>query len=314
MLACTLVLLAVVRPRAALPAVLAALVVNLVAGAMHVASEPLLVAIMFVGSIGGGLAIARLCRADTALLAAIVAVLGVYFALLVLHPDWVPSRRSDRRRIRASGASAIRWKRCCLRPWCGARSRRGARRRPVSRPSLSSRSCWSPTTGSGQMEAAQSCSPLRWRSSAPERSDSAGVASSRSSRWIGAFVTTIIEKTQLARSGSRSLAQRVLARAARTALGCSEPRSARLSPRASAVAVTPSARPSAGGRTRCRSSRVRERRSRDLVLAAVLALIASLLVNDSGTYELAGGISVVARSPFTLPATTGAQHAHPSLG
>jgi hypothetical protein len=37
-----------------------------------------------------------------------------------------------------------------------------------------------------------------------------------------------------------------------------------------------------------------ERHSRDLVLAAGLALATSLLVNDSGTYELAGGVAVLA--------------------
>jgi hypothetical protein len=35
-------------------------------------------------------------------------------------------------------------------------------------------------------------------------------------------------------------------------------------------------------------------RSRDLVLAGVLAVAASLVVNDSATYELAGGVAVVA--------------------
>jgi hypothetical protein len=88
-LACTLVLLAVLRPPAALPAVLSALAVNLIAGATHVATEPLLVAMMLVGTIVGGLAIGRLCSGDRRLLAAILAVLLVYVVLLVLHPDWV---------------------------------------------------------------------------------------------------------------------------------------------------------------------------------------------------------------------------------
>jgi hypothetical protein len=88
-LACTLVLLAVVLAYAALPAVLAALTVNLVAGATHVASEPLLVTMMFLGTILGGIALARLCPSDRRLLAAILSVLAVYTVLLVLHPDWV---------------------------------------------------------------------------------------------------------------------------------------------------------------------------------------------------------------------------------
>jgi hypothetical protein len=88
-LACTLVLLALVLAYAALPAVLAALTVNLVAGATHVASEPLLVAMMFLGTIVGGVGLARLCRDERRLLAAILSVLAVYTVLLVLHPDWV---------------------------------------------------------------------------------------------------------------------------------------------------------------------------------------------------------------------------------
>jgi hypothetical protein len=88
-LACTLVLLAVVWPRAALPAVLSALAVNLVAGATHIVAEPLLVAMMFVGTIVGGLSLARLCRGERRLLAAILATLLFYVVLLVLHPDWV---------------------------------------------------------------------------------------------------------------------------------------------------------------------------------------------------------------------------------
>jgi hypothetical protein len=39
--------------------------------------------------------------------------------------------------------------------------------------------------------------------------------------------------------------------------------------------------------------RATEKRSRDLVIAATLALLVSLLVNDSGTYELAGGVTVL---------------------
>ncbi len=88
-IACCLVLLAVVRPRAALPAVLAALGVNLVAGAAHVASEPLLVAMMLLGTIAGGLLVAQLCTGERRLLAAILAVLFVYLVLFVLHPEWV---------------------------------------------------------------------------------------------------------------------------------------------------------------------------------------------------------------------------------
>jgi hypothetical protein len=88
-LACTLVLLAFVLPKAALPAVLAALAVNLVAGATHVASEPLLVAMMFVGTIVGGLLIARVCSHERGLLVVILGVLILYAVLMALRPAWV---------------------------------------------------------------------------------------------------------------------------------------------------------------------------------------------------------------------------------
>jgi len=87
--ACALLLLAAVRPRVGVPAVLAALATSLVAGAANVTSEPLLVAMVVVGTLGGGLALARACRSEGRLLVAILAVMAAYLVLLVLHPDWV---------------------------------------------------------------------------------------------------------------------------------------------------------------------------------------------------------------------------------
>jgi hypothetical protein len=87
--ACTLSLLAAVRPRAAIPSVLAALLSSIIAGAGHITSEPLIVAVLVVGMLGGGLALERICRDDGRLLAAIVAVLLVHVVLLVVRPDWV---------------------------------------------------------------------------------------------------------------------------------------------------------------------------------------------------------------------------------
>jgi hypothetical protein len=77
------------RPRVALPAVLGALVASLLAGAAHVSSEPWLIAIMVAGLIGGGIALERLCSNDRRLLLAIVGVLLLYLLMLVSHPDWV---------------------------------------------------------------------------------------------------------------------------------------------------------------------------------------------------------------------------------
>ncbi len=87
--ACVLLALAAVRSRGTLPAVLAALVTNLCAGAAQVSNEPLLVAMVIVGTIAGGLALTRVCVTDRRLLAAILVVLFVYLAVLLVRPQWV---------------------------------------------------------------------------------------------------------------------------------------------------------------------------------------------------------------------------------
>jgi hypothetical protein len=88
-IAVTLALLACVLPRLALPAVLAALLTSLAAGALGIANEPLLVAVMVIGTLLGGWVIGSTMRSDERLLAAIVAVLALHYALLVLRPAWV---------------------------------------------------------------------------------------------------------------------------------------------------------------------------------------------------------------------------------
>lgn len=88
-IACTLLLLAVVRPRLTVPAILAALLSSLAAGATHVTNEPLLVTIMLLGTLGGGALIARVCRDDRRFLATIVLVLILHVVLLIARPDWV---------------------------------------------------------------------------------------------------------------------------------------------------------------------------------------------------------------------------------
>jgi hypothetical protein len=88
-IAVELALLACIRPRLTLPAVLAALLTSLAAGALGITNEPLLVAVMVIGTLVGGWAIASAVRSDGRLLAAIVAVLALHYALLVLRPAWV---------------------------------------------------------------------------------------------------------------------------------------------------------------------------------------------------------------------------------
>jgi hypothetical protein len=88
-IAVALALLACVRPALALPAILGALLASLAAGALGIANEPLLVAFMVFGTLTGGWAIASIARSDGRLLAAIVVVLALHYALLVLRPAWV---------------------------------------------------------------------------------------------------------------------------------------------------------------------------------------------------------------------------------
>jgi hypothetical protein len=84
-----LALLAYFCPRLALPAVLAALLTNLGAGALGISSEPLLVAGMVAGMLVGAWAIAFVAASSERLLAAIVVVLLLHYALLVFRPAWV---------------------------------------------------------------------------------------------------------------------------------------------------------------------------------------------------------------------------------
>jgi len=314
MLACTLVLLAVVRPRAALPAVLAALGVNLVAGAMHLASEPLLMAIMFVGSIGGGLAIARLCRADMAMLAAIVAVLGVYFALLVLHPDWVaitPLGPTQNSRFWGIGNQM---ETLLLAPVVAGAALASRRYGAVGFAAFAFLALVLVTDnrlGSDGGGAIVFAVALAFVGARAFRLGWRGFIAILA--LDGAFVTAIIE-LNLRVPGPDHL---------RSAFSHGLPGLLTVAANRVPLAYVPALRQwplllplgllLVGALFV--ALRVCERRSRDLVLAAILALIASLLVNDSGTYEVAGGISVVAAlARFTIPAATAAQPARPSLG
>jgi hypothetical protein len=88
-LACFAALLAVVRPRAALTAIPAALLGNLVLGAAHTIDEVAIMTALIVAAVAGGLALAGLCRTDGNLLAFLLAVVLVYMYMLAAHPDWV---------------------------------------------------------------------------------------------------------------------------------------------------------------------------------------------------------------------------------
>ncbi len=88
-IACAVALLAAVRPRAALTALLAALLVSVGLGAAQVSSESLILAVMIVGTVGGGVWLSHVFATDGRLLALIVAVLALYLLLFAMRPSWV---------------------------------------------------------------------------------------------------------------------------------------------------------------------------------------------------------------------------------
>jgi hypothetical protein len=88
-IACAVTLLAAFRPRAAMTALLSALLISVGLGAAHVSSEPLILATTIVGTVGGGLWLSRMFATDGRLLALIVGVLALHFVLLVVRPGWV---------------------------------------------------------------------------------------------------------------------------------------------------------------------------------------------------------------------------------
>jgi hypothetical protein len=88
-IACWAVFFALFVPRAALTIVPAALLTNIALGATHVTNEVAIMTVLVVGSVGGGLLLARLARSDLKLLLLIVGVVAAYMYFLATRPDWV---------------------------------------------------------------------------------------------------------------------------------------------------------------------------------------------------------------------------------
>ncbi|TMM11240.1 MAG: hypothetical protein E6F98_11280 [Actinobacteria bacterium] len=88
-IACFALLLAAVRPRAALTAVPAALLASIGLGAAHVTNEVAIMTVVVVATVGGGLALASVCKTDDRLLLLFLAVIAVHMYLLAKRPDWV---------------------------------------------------------------------------------------------------------------------------------------------------------------------------------------------------------------------------------
>ena len=87
--ACFIALLAFIRPRAALTAVPAALFTSVALGAAQVTNEVAILALLIAGTVGGGLWLARVCRTDDRLLALLVGTVLVHLWLLAAKPEWV---------------------------------------------------------------------------------------------------------------------------------------------------------------------------------------------------------------------------------
>jgi hypothetical protein len=87
-LAGVLLALALLGLRAAVTAVPAALLVNLALGIGQVSNEVLLCAAMSAGTVLAALALSRLCRSESALLALFGGVVALYAFVMVTHPEW----------------------------------------------------------------------------------------------------------------------------------------------------------------------------------------------------------------------------------
>lgn len=83
-----MVLLALLGWSAARTAIPAALLANLVLGALQVTNEVAICAIFTAATVAGALVLARLCRGSFALLGLIVAVLLVYMSMYATRPGW----------------------------------------------------------------------------------------------------------------------------------------------------------------------------------------------------------------------------------
>jgi hypothetical protein len=88
-LACLALLLAAVRPRAALTLVPAALLASIGLGAAEVTNEVTILAVLIVASVGGGLWLARVCRTDGRLLLLFLGVILLHLYLFATRPEWV---------------------------------------------------------------------------------------------------------------------------------------------------------------------------------------------------------------------------------
>jgi len=77
------------RSRAVVTAIPAALLTSLVLGVAHVTNEVVIMAVLSLGTFLGGLWLARLCRNDLSLLGLFLGVLLVHLVLLSLRPEWV---------------------------------------------------------------------------------------------------------------------------------------------------------------------------------------------------------------------------------
>lgn len=307
-LAGTLVLLALVAPRAAMPAVLAALAVNLVAGATHVASEPLLVTMMFLGTLIGGLLIAWVCARERALLAAIIAVLIVYAVLMALRPAWVaitPLGPTENSRFWGIGNQLETILVAPVVAGAAIASRRygiagfGAfallALAIVTANQLGSDGGGAIVFGVALAFVGARVLRLGWR----------GFLTLLA---LDAAAVTVIVELNLSVPGTDHLRSafsngitgllRVMADRIPLAYGPALAQWPLLLPLGLVFVVAVVA-----------AVRAAEKRARDLVIAASLALLVSLLVNDSGTYELAGGITVLAalaRASVYLPAESSA--------
>jgi len=88
-IACFIAMLAVVRPRAATTAIPAALLTSIAIGAAQATNEVTILAVLIIGTVAGGLWLARVCETDGKLLLLFVGIMLLHLWLLASRPEWV---------------------------------------------------------------------------------------------------------------------------------------------------------------------------------------------------------------------------------
>ena len=314
-LAGVLLALALLGLRAAVTAVPAALLVNLALGIGQVSNEVLLCAAISAGTALVALALARLCRSESALLALYGGVVALYAFVMVTRPEWQavnPFGPTQNSRFWGIGNQV---ETLLLAPLlAGAFLAR--RRFGILGFALFGVVGLVRHDGQPARRRRWWCDRARGRARGARltRLFQLGTRGFIGLLGSAAFAVLWIVTRGLAAARPEPPAQRVLRPRRGIALVAREPVAALISARAARVEARRPAPVRARGAFALAWRFARQRSTRDLLLAFGVAIVTSLLVNDSAAYELTAGIAVIgafarfapapapARAPVLAPA------------